>query len=60
MEVSAENKEPIEFRLCNAIGFVRVMKNFAKKNKNKKIEIDDENLQILYDLLVDCKEQLDH
>ena len=55
-----ENKEPIEFRLHNAIGFVRVMKNFAKKNKDKKIEIDDENLQILYDLLVDCKEQLVH
>ena len=53
-----ENKEPINIRLDHAIGFVRVWKGIAQKDK--KIELDAESLQIIYDLLTDCKEQLVH
>lgn len=51
-----ESREPLDVRLGYAIGFVRVWKNIA--DKNKKIELDKDNLQIMYDLLTDCKEGL--
>lgn len=51
-----ESKEPLDVRLDHAIGFVRVWKNIA--DKNKKIELDKDNLQIIYDLLAECKEKI--
>lgn len=50
-------KEPLENRLQYAIGFIRTVKNFAKNSKDKKVCMDEENLQIIYDLLVECKEK---
>ena len=55
-----DKNEPLPFRLHNTIGFVRAMKQLAKENKDKKIEVDEETLQIIYDLLSDCKEQIEH
>ena len=51
-----ESKEQLDVRLDHAIGFVRVWKNIA--DKNKKIELDKNSLQIIYDLLIDCKEHI--
>ena len=49
-------EETLSQRLYNTIGFINTMRNFANKSKEKKVEIDEDNLTIILQLLMDCKE----
>ena len=51
-------EESLNQRLYNSIGFVRTIKMMAEKQKDKRIEIDSENLGIILNILKDCKERL--
>lgn len=53
-------EETLNNRLYNAIGFIRTMKQFSEKRKDKRIEIDNENLEIILKLLKDCKDKLNN
>ena len=48
-------EETLSQRLYNTIGFINAMRNFANKSKEKKVEIDEDNLTIILRLLMDCK-----
>ena len=49
-------EESLNQRLYNSIGFLYAMRNFADKRNDKQIEIDKDNLTLLLQLLMDCKE----
>lgn len=49
-------EESLSQRLYNTIGFINTIRNFANKSKEKKVEIDEDNLTLILRLLMDCRE----